>query len=240
MDRGLCLPHPVSSRFSGSVLRTAYVPNLSPSFFLEATATAYALSSIDGDFPGAFVIAWTLWAVSDHQRSSAYVQVYPLPTKTQPDLKRLQLHSLVCSCLRDSVPHLGSQSHLWPLPQEQPPPYHSRRWGAGSPLGSLIGDRYQDRDSERCAFPDYPPIPLMYERSRLLVSISYSSVTKFPNKYTALEFYSTKIGTGEPLAAHPQYILHWLGQLPLFPGRRIVVFFAGCLRSLRWTRAGRE
>jgi hypothetical protein len=42
-------------------------------FFLEATATAYAFSSIDGDLPGAFVISWTLWAIFDHQRSSAFI-----------------------------------------------------------------------------------------------------------------------------------------------------------------------
>lgn len=42
-------------------------------FFLEATATAYALSSTEGDLPGAFVISWTLWAIYDHQRSSGFV-----------------------------------------------------------------------------------------------------------------------------------------------------------------------
>jgi len=42
-------------------------------FFLEATATAYALSSTEGDLPGAFVISWTLWAIFDHQRSSAFI-----------------------------------------------------------------------------------------------------------------------------------------------------------------------
>ncbi|KAF9648406.1 hypothetical protein BDM02DRAFT_3115441 [Thelephora ganbajun] len=41
--------------------------------FLEATATAYAFSSIEGDLPGAFVISWTLWAIFDHQRSSGFV-----------------------------------------------------------------------------------------------------------------------------------------------------------------------
>ena len=49
------------------------------SFFLEATATAYALSTIDGDLPGAVVISWTLWAIFEHQRSSAYVKVYVVP-----------------------------------------------------------------------------------------------------------------------------------------------------------------
>ena len=53
--------------------RLTYTLYLLPSFFLEATATAYALSSTDGDLPGAFVISWTLWAIFDHQRSSAYV-----------------------------------------------------------------------------------------------------------------------------------------------------------------------
>jgi len=41
--------------------------------FLEATATAYAFSSAEGDLPGAFVIAWSLWAIFDHQRSSAFI-----------------------------------------------------------------------------------------------------------------------------------------------------------------------
>jgi len=42
-------------------------------FLLEGTATAYAFSSIDGDLPGAVVISWTLWAIFDHQRSSAFI-----------------------------------------------------------------------------------------------------------------------------------------------------------------------
>jgi hypothetical protein len=42
-------------------------------FFLEGTATAYALSSSEGDLPGAIVISWTLWAIFDHQRSSAFI-----------------------------------------------------------------------------------------------------------------------------------------------------------------------
>jgi hypothetical protein len=46
------------------------------SFLLEGTATAYAFSSVDGDLPGAVVISWTLWAIFDHQRSSAYVEVH--------------------------------------------------------------------------------------------------------------------------------------------------------------------
>ena len=53
--------------------RLTHDPYFPPSFFLEATATAYAFSSTEGDLPGAFVISWTLWAIFDHQRSSAYV-----------------------------------------------------------------------------------------------------------------------------------------------------------------------
>ena len=56
----------MSSWFRGSAFRIAH---LSPSFFLEATATAYALSSIEGDLPGAVVICWTLWAIFAHQRT---------------------------------------------------------------------------------------------------------------------------------------------------------------------------
>lgn len=41
--------------------------------FLEGTATTYAFSSTEGDLPGAFVISWTLWAIYDHQRSSAFI-----------------------------------------------------------------------------------------------------------------------------------------------------------------------
>ena len=48
-------------------------------FFLEATAAAYALSSTDGDLPGAFVISLTLWAIFDHQRSSEYVHTRVSP-----------------------------------------------------------------------------------------------------------------------------------------------------------------
>jgi len=41
--------------------------------FLESTAAAYAFASTEGDLPGAFVISWTLWAIFDHQRSSAFI-----------------------------------------------------------------------------------------------------------------------------------------------------------------------
>jgi len=41
--------------------------------FLESTSAAYAMSSTEGDLPGAFVISWTLWAIFDHQRSSAFI-----------------------------------------------------------------------------------------------------------------------------------------------------------------------
>jgi len=60
------------------VSRVAHVPSFSSSLFLEATATAYAFTSLDGDLPGAFVISWTLWAIFDHQRSSACVQTYAI------------------------------------------------------------------------------------------------------------------------------------------------------------------
>ena len=61
-------------------------PSFSLSFFLEATATAYAFSSLDGDLPGAFVISWTLWAIFDHQRSSAYVKIYLILLTEKLDL----------------------------------------------------------------------------------------------------------------------------------------------------------
>jgi len=41
--------------------------------FLEATATAYAFSSKEGDLPGSIAIAWSLWAIFDHQRSSTFI-----------------------------------------------------------------------------------------------------------------------------------------------------------------------
>jgi len=42
-------------------------------FFLEAVAASYAFSSAEGDLPGAIAIAWSLWAIFDHQRSSPFV-----------------------------------------------------------------------------------------------------------------------------------------------------------------------
>jgi len=42
-------------------------------FFLEATATAYAFSSTEGDLPASVAIAWSLWAIFDHQRSSKFI-----------------------------------------------------------------------------------------------------------------------------------------------------------------------
>ena len=42
-------------------------------FFLEATAAAYAFSSPEGDLPASIAIAWSLWAIFDHQRSSAFI-----------------------------------------------------------------------------------------------------------------------------------------------------------------------
>jgi len=41
--------------------------------FLEATAAAYAFSSKEGDLPASIAIAWSLWAIFDHQRSSTFV-----------------------------------------------------------------------------------------------------------------------------------------------------------------------
>lgn len=38
-------------------------------FFLEATAAAYALSSAEGDLPGAIAITWALAAITAHQRN---------------------------------------------------------------------------------------------------------------------------------------------------------------------------
>jgi len=42
-------------------------------FFLEATAAAYSFSSPEGDLPAAAVIAWSLWAIFDRQRTSGFV-----------------------------------------------------------------------------------------------------------------------------------------------------------------------
>jgi len=42
-------------------------------FFLESTAAAYAFSSPEGDLAGSIAITWSLFAIFDHQRSSAFV-----------------------------------------------------------------------------------------------------------------------------------------------------------------------
>ncbi|KAH9935555.1 uncharacterized protein B0H18DRAFT_976228 [Fomitopsis serialis] len=42
-------------------------------FFLEATATAYAFSSPEGDLPASIAIAWSLWAIFAHQRYPAFI-----------------------------------------------------------------------------------------------------------------------------------------------------------------------
>ncbi|KAG8905524.1 hypothetical protein FRB99_008783 [Tulasnella sp. 403] len=41
--------------------------------FLESTSAAYAFSSAEGDLAGSIAIAWSLFAVFDHQRSSTFV-----------------------------------------------------------------------------------------------------------------------------------------------------------------------
>ena len=42
-------------------------------FFLEATSATYAFSSAEGDLPASIAIAWSLWAIFAHQRSSAFI-----------------------------------------------------------------------------------------------------------------------------------------------------------------------
>ena len=42
-------------------------------FFLEATAASYAFSTPEGDLPASVAIAWSLWAIFDHQRGSGFV-----------------------------------------------------------------------------------------------------------------------------------------------------------------------
>ena len=42
-------------------------------FFLEATAATYAFSAPEGDLGGSIAIAWSLFAVFEHQRSSAFI-----------------------------------------------------------------------------------------------------------------------------------------------------------------------
>ncbi|KAG8994190.1 hypothetical protein FRB90_000516, partial [Tulasnella sp. 427] len=41
--------------------------------FLESTSAAYAFSSPEGDLAGSIAIAWSLFGVFDHQRSSAFI-----------------------------------------------------------------------------------------------------------------------------------------------------------------------
>lgn len=43
------------------------------SFFLEGTAATYAFSTPEGDLPASIAIAWSLWAIFVHQKSSAFV-----------------------------------------------------------------------------------------------------------------------------------------------------------------------
>ncbi|KAA1478122.1 hypothetical protein DENSPDRAFT_845319 [Dentipellis sp. KUC8613] len=42
-------------------------------FFLEGTAAAYAFSTPEGDLPAAIAIAWSMFAIFAHQRSSGFV-----------------------------------------------------------------------------------------------------------------------------------------------------------------------
>jgi len=42
-------------------------------FFLEGTAATYSFSSPEGDLPASIAIAWSLWAIFDHQTSSGFV-----------------------------------------------------------------------------------------------------------------------------------------------------------------------
>jgi len=42
-------------------------------FILQGGAAAFALSSVVGDRPAAFVLSFALWAISDHQRSSPFI-----------------------------------------------------------------------------------------------------------------------------------------------------------------------
>ncbi|KAL5496071.1 hypothetical protein ACEPAH_3164 [Sanghuangporus vaninii] len=42
-------------------------------FFLEATAATYAFSAPEGDLGGSIAIAWSLFAIFEHQRSSAFI-----------------------------------------------------------------------------------------------------------------------------------------------------------------------
>ncbi|EJD54287.1 hypothetical protein AURDEDRAFT_109989 [Auricularia subglabra TFB-10046 SS5] len=42
-------------------------------FFLESTSAGYAFGSADGDIAGSASITWSLFAIYDHQRSSAFI-----------------------------------------------------------------------------------------------------------------------------------------------------------------------
>jgi hypothetical protein len=42
-------------------------------FFLEGTAATYSFSAPEGDLPASIAIAWSLWAIFDHQTSSGFV-----------------------------------------------------------------------------------------------------------------------------------------------------------------------
>jgi len=42
-------------------------------FFLEGTAATYSFSTPEGDLPASIAIAWSLWAIYDHQTSSGFV-----------------------------------------------------------------------------------------------------------------------------------------------------------------------
>jgi len=42
-------------------------------FFLEATSATYAFSTAEGDLAGSIAIAWSLFAIFEHQRSSAFI-----------------------------------------------------------------------------------------------------------------------------------------------------------------------
>jgi hypothetical protein len=40
------------------------------SFFLEGTAATYAFATPEGDLPASIAVAWSLWAIFDHQKTS--------------------------------------------------------------------------------------------------------------------------------------------------------------------------
>jgi len=39
-------------------------------FFLEGTAATYSFATPEGDLPASIAIAWSLWAIFDHQKTS--------------------------------------------------------------------------------------------------------------------------------------------------------------------------